>query len=79
MGFKKQGTIIIEGAKTRPQMAEELGISVPTLWREFKKYDVMPPMGKILPYWQIKIYTAFFPDAMRRMKKVGDGLWYLKL
>lgn len=43
-------------AKTRQEIAEELGISVTTLWRLLKKHKINLPSGLVYPDKQKEIY-----------------------
>lgn len=45
-------------AKTRKEIASELGISTTTLWRKLKTKGLDIPSGLIYPNDQIRIYLA---------------------
>ncbi|PSR09713.1 MAG: hypothetical protein DA408_11905 [Bacteroidetes bacterium] len=54
---KKTIAFLLDGkAKTRKEIAGELGVSTTTLWRKLKTQNVALPSGLIYPPDQIRIY-----------------------
>ncbi len=52
----------VPAAKTRQELADELGISYTTLYRWLKKYEIDLPAGLIAPQRIVFIYARFgFP------------------
>jgi transcriptional regulator with XRE-family HTH domain len=56
---KKVKILITGKAKTRDEVASELGVSRSTLWRKLKEKDLTLPSGLIYPCHQIQLYEAF--------------------
>lgn len=59
-------------AKTRQELADELGISYTTLYRWLKKFEIELPAGLITPHHIEKIYECFgfpLPEEYEEQKK----------
>lgn len=53
-------------AKTRQEIADELGISVTTLWRLLKKHSIKLPSGLVYPDKQKEIYRQLLHSPAHR-------------
>lgn len=62
--------------KTREMIANELGISVPTLWRKIKNSELEIPRGPVfsIDEWRIKMLFNLVPppEIMDQMKRIEN-------